>query len=82
VTTIVGRDRKLERVEAFLDGGSHAGCLVLQGEPGLGKATLWRHGVDVARSRGSTTLFSRPLALDTRIPFARLHDLLGGSCTT
>jgi DNA-binding CsgD family transcriptional regulator len=78
VTRVIGRDRELERVAGFLDGGSGAGALVLWGEPGVGKTTLWRHGIGVARARGFTMLLCRPLELDMRVPFAGLHDLLGG----
>ena len=78
MTTIVGRDRELERVDAFLADRSGAGCLVVLGEAGVGKTTIWRHGVEVARALGFVVLLSRPLELDMRIPFAGLHDLLSG----
>jgi DNA-binding CsgD family transcriptional regulator len=78
VTRIIGRDREIERVAGFLGGESGAGCVVLLGEPGVGKTTLWRHGVEVARARGFTLLLCRPLELDMRVPFAGLRDLLAG----
>lgn len=78
MTRVIGRDREIERVAEFLDSRSGAGSLVLWGEAGVGKTTLWRHGVDVARARGFTMLLCRPLELDMRVPFAGLHDLLGG----
>lgn len=64
-------------MSAFLAGGQGASCLVVQGEAGVGKTTLWRHGVEVARVSGFTPLLSRPLELDMRVPFAGLRDLLG-----
>jgi DNA-binding NarL/FixJ family response regulator len=78
VTEIVGRDRELERVGTFVMDGSEAGGLVIRGEAGVGKTTLWRHGVEAARAGGHTVLLSQPLELDMAIPFAGLNDLLGG----
>jgi DNA-binding CsgD family transcriptional regulator len=75
---VVGRDREIECLATFLTPGPGASCLVVQGEPGIGKTTLWRHAVDLAGERGFTALLSRPLELDLRIPFSGLHDLLGG----
>lgn len=42
---MIGRDGELTLVESFLDGagpGTHA--LLLQGEAGIGKTTIWRYG--------------------------------------
>jgi ATP-dependent Clp protease ATP-binding subunit ClpA len=40
-TQLVGRDEELGRVEEFLSrGGSTA--LLVEGEPGIGKTTLWK----------------------------------------
>jgi ATP/maltotriose-dependent transcriptional regulator MalT len=64
-------------MDAFLEDGAGAGCLVVLGEAGVGKTTLWRHGVETARARGFTLLISRPLELDMRVPFAGLRDLFG-----
>ena len=50
---IIGRDGELAALEAFLDdvqGGCRA--LVLEGEAGIGKSTLWLAGVEHARARG------------------------------
>ncbi len=76
MTEIVGRPQELARVGAFVTDGAGDGCLVIQGEAGVGKTTLWRSGIDAARERGFTVLLSRPLELDMRIPFAGLRDLL------
>ena len=51
---IVGREEDRATVEAFVgraEGGASA--LVLEGEAGIGKSTLWLAGVEVARSRGA-----------------------------
>ncbi len=78
MTRIIGRDRELERLAAFLADRAGTGCLVVQGEAGAGKTTLWRQGVELAHAQGFRVLRSRPLELDVRVPFAGLHDLLGG----
>ena len=58
---IVGRERDLASVQAFVgrEAGGAAG-LVLEGEAGIGKSTLWLEGVTAARARGVLVLSSRP----------------------
>ena len=48
---IVGREDDLTCLHEFLDRGS-AGALLLVGDPGIGKTTLWEAGTDAARKRG------------------------------
>ena len=50
---VVGREQELAAVAAFLDeAGELPAALVLEGEAGIGKSTLWRAGVEHARERG------------------------------
>ena len=50
----VGREAELTAIDAFLDGaGVRAQALVLAGEAGIGKTTLWEHAVEAARARFS-----------------------------
>jgi len=61
VFEIVGREAELASLNAFIDeteGG--AAALVLEGEAGVGKSTLWGAAVEHARVRGLTVLSSRP----------------------
>ena len=54
---IVGREEDRASVEAFVgraEGG--AAALVLEGEAGIGKSTLWLAGVELARARGLRVL--------------------------
>jgi hypothetical protein len=53
-------------------------ALVLDGEPGVGKTTVWLHGVDSARRRGYWVLESRPAAAEARLAFTGICDLLEG----
>jgi DNA-binding NtrC family response regulator len=50
---ILGRDPELSEIGSFLDAvaGDPAG-LILEGEAGIGKTTLWRSAVRMSRERG------------------------------
>src|SRR5215468_8608885 len=73
---LVGRASELGEVERFLAQGSAARALVLCGEPGIGKTTLWEAGVELARAQGSATLRARASEAEARLSFAGLADLL------
>ena len=51
---MIGRDAELAVVDAFVD-GSDGGLRVLtiEGEPGIGKTTLWQEGVHRAPIPGA-----------------------------
>src|SRR5215218_10816237 len=73
---IVGREDELASLHAFLDresGGPAA--LVLEGEAGIGKSTLWLAGVEAARERGLRVLLSRPAEAERGLAHAGLGDL-------
>ena len=60
-TEIIGREEELSSLEAFLDEPRRGpATLVLEGEAGIGKSTLWAAGVEHARAQGLTVLSSRP----------------------
>jgi DNA-binding CsgD family transcriptional regulator len=74
---IVGRDEELERLDAFLGAAAEApAAVVLEGEAGIGKTTLWRWTLDTARARGFTVLSASPAAAETALSFSALDDLL------
>jgi DNA-binding CsgD family transcriptional regulator len=76
---IVGRDQELASVGAFVDGaGVGPAALVLEGEPGIGKSTLWLAGVERARESGSRILVSRPAEAERGLAHAGLGDLFEG----
>jgi hypothetical protein len=50
--------------------------LVIQGEAGAGKSTLWRAGVRAAGEAGQRVLRSEPSAGEATMSFAGLSDLL------
>ena len=75
---LVGRETECESIHDFVRSvGDGPGALMLIGEPGMGKTTLWTEGVDVAEASGFTVLRSRPAEAEIALPFAALGDLLG-----
>ena len=74
---IIGRDSELRDVSEFLD-AIPAGliALIIEGEAGIGKSTIWRHGVVQADGRGCRVLVCQPAATEARMSFAALGDLL------
>ena len=74
---VVGRDAELAALDDFV-GGISDGCqaLVLEGEAGMGKTTLWEAGVADAAERRVLVLEARPAESETELSFACLGDLL------
>src|SRR5829696_5165892 len=73
---IVGRDEELSCVYAILDRAADGpSALLLEGEAGIGKSTLWRAGVDAARIRGMLVLLSQPAEVERGLAHAGLGDL-------
>ncbi len=74
---VVGRSVELAAVDRVLDrlaGGPAA--LVLEGRPGIGKTTVWRHALARAAARSFTVLSCHPVEAETKLPFTSLADLL------
>ena len=76
---LVGRDDELGAILGVLDTEPLPRALVLPGEPGIGKTTLWLAGIDAAAARGYRILSSRPSGAETRFSFSGLTDLLGNT---
>lgn len=75
----VGRDAELAIVDEFLARLPHAGgVLSIEGESGIGKTTIWQQAVGRAHRAGIRVLACRPAALEVRLSFAGLSDMLGG----
>jgi DNA-binding CsgD family transcriptional regulator len=77
-TEIIAREGELAIVEAFLDRPA-AGlrALILEGEAGIGKSTIWLAGVAAARERSFRVLVSRPAETERTLPGVVLGDLFG-----
>jgi predicted ATPase len=77
LVAIVGRERERARIDAFLERAAEApAVLVLNGEPGIGKTTLWRLGVERAQERGFKVLTASVGHAERELSFAALGDLL------
>lgn len=71
---IVGRTAELARLQGFFEDDGPT-CVVIEGEAGIGKTTLWLHCVEEARRRWNV-LAARPAEGEAPLPFAALGDLL------
>ena len=78
--SLVGRDAELEAIRWSLAGDPDGAvrALVLEGEPGIGKTSLWEQGVAWARERGCGCCVARGSEAETGLPFAALIDLFDG----
>jgi DNA-binding CsgD family transcriptional regulator len=74
---VIGRAAELSAIERFaaVSAGSPA-VLVLEGEPGIGKTTLWEAGIDAGRTRGLRILATRASGAEAQLSHAGLTDLL------
>ena len=73
---VVGRDVELAAIDNFLaQPGERA--LVLEGEAGIGKTTLWLEAVARAEERDFLVLRAQPAESETRLSYAALADLVG-----
>ena len=74
---VIGRESELAILHRFLDSipiGPSA--LVLSGDPGIGKTTVWKEGLAGAQLRRYRTLSCSPVEAETRLSYAALGDLL------
>jgi hypothetical protein len=76
VGEVVGREQELGLVYAFLDRPLEGPRgFVLEGEPGIGKSTLWLAAVAAAHERGFLVLSSRPAETERGLAHVVLGDL-------
>ena len=76
VFKIVGREEELGSLYAFIgEAGGALAALVLEGEAGIGKSTLWLAGLKHARMRRLRVLSSRPAEAERSLAHVGLGDL-------
>ena len=75
---VVGREPQLTALTEFVSTRPPPGALVLTGEAGAGKTTLWEAGILLAREQGLRVLAARPSGAEARLSFAALIDLFAG----
>ena len=73
---IVGREDELAAIRIFVAAESSPHSLLLAGDPGMGKTTLWRAGVEHAEAEGHAVLATRPLQAEAKLAYGGLGDLL------
>lgn len=74
---VFGRDNELRSLDAFFARpAAGLAALVVEGEAGIGKSTLWLAALEAARERGFRVLASRPAEIELGIAYVGLGDLL------
>lgn len=74
---IVGREAERAAMAQFLSADDWPRTLLLEGEAGAGKTTLWQDTVDSTRERFQI-LVARPLEPEAKLAYSGVGDLLGG----
>jgi DNA-binding CsgD family transcriptional regulator len=76
---LVAREVELRAVASFLDGAPGGpAALVLEGDAGIGKSTLWASGVENARERNIEVLSCQAAEAERGLAYAGLADLVEG----
>jgi len=74
---IVGRDEQLAELRRFLTGGGDGpAALLLEGEAGIGKTTLWEAALGDVGERFAHVASARPAEAERGLSFTALGDLL------
>jgi DNA-binding CsgD family transcriptional regulator len=73
---VVGRESELAALAKFLAGDRGARALILSGQAGIGKTTLWEAGLAAASRSGIRVASARASGAEARLSFASLIDLL------
>ena len=82
---VIGRQGELLAIGAWMDSKSpnlHESsppptALVVEGEPGIGKTTIWEEAIRLARAHGRHVLSCRPRRSEAALSHVALTDLLG-----
>ncbi len=74
---VIGRDRERDLAATFVAAAaSGPATLSIHGEPGIGKTTLFRYAIELARLGGSTVLECSPTHAEATMSYAGLTDML------
>ncbi len=73
---LIGRDSDIAVLSDWLD-DPWGRLAVVEGEPGIGKTSVWRHACSLATERGISVVASSPAESERQLVFAGLADLLG-----
>ena len=76
----IGRDRELDRIRGLVGAIAHgARFVVIRGEAGIGKTTVWREALNRIGRAGHRCLVTRASEEESRGPLVGLVDLFGGA---
>jgi DNA-binding CsgD family transcriptional regulator len=75
-TEIVGRDEELQALSSFFEQSALPGALLIQGDPGIGKTTLWHAGVEAARDLSYIILEASPAEKEATFAYSVVTDLM------
>jgi hypothetical protein len=74
---VFGREQEQEHIAEFLDEFPRGpAILLIEGEAGIGKTTLWESAVEAAVDRGHRVLVTRAAEAETKLAYTALGDLL------
>src|SRR5919206_1266947 len=74
---VFGREPELAQAEAFLAAaGERFAAMLVEGEPGIGKTTVWREVARRAEGRGFRVLAARPAEAEANLALSAVADLL------
>ena len=74
---IFGRDLELTAIEQFLNSAPNwPSAMVIEGEAGIGKTTLWLEGLRRAEERSMRVLQARPAESEQKLSYVALADLV------
>ena len=77
---IFGRDLELTAMDQFLNSTPNwPSAMIIQGEAGIGKTTLWLEGVRRAEERSVRALQARPAESEQKLSYVALADLVVGT---
>jgi DNA-binding CsgD family transcriptional regulator len=80
---VIGRDPELAQARRFLDSlPLEPGALLVEGEAGIGKTTVWAAAIDEAKARGARVLQARAAETEVQLSYATLADLVGADFET
>ena len=77
---IFGRDLELTAMEQFLTSAPNwPSAMIIEGQAGIGKTTLWLEGIRRAAERGMRALQARPAESEQKLSYVALADLVVGA---
>lgn len=75
--TVFGRSGELTTIASLLDDDlPEPSGVIIVGEAGIGKTTIWREGLRLASARGVRTLVAQPSESEASLPYGALADLV------